>query len=52
MDSRINKTAFFNFPDMFHILKSPLNLKRARSYKVHYIALLILRTKTKTKLNE
>ena len=33
-----------------HILKSPLNLKRARSYKVRYIALSILRTKTK--LNE
>ena len=35
---------------MLHILKSPLNLKRARSYKVRYIALPILRTKTK--LNE
>ena len=29
---------------MLHILKSPLNLKRARSYKVRYIALSILRT--------
>ena len=35
---------------VLHILKSPLNLKRARSYKVRYIALSILRTKTK--LNE
>ena len=35
---------------MLHILKSPLNLKRARSYKARYIALSILRTKTK--LNE
>ena len=34
-------------------LKSPLNLKRVRSYKVRYIALSILRTKTtKKKLNE
>ena len=35
---------------MLHILKSPLNLKHAQSYKVCYIALSILRTKTK--LNE
>ena len=56
IDSRLNITTFFNFPDMFrkvhpsssvlHILKSPLNLKRARSYKVRYIALSILRTIT------
>ena len=31
---------------MLHILQSPLNLKRARSYKVRYIALSILRTTT------
>ena len=29
---------------MLHILKSPLNLNRARCYKVLYIALAILRT--------
>ena len=34
---------------MLHILKSPLNLKRAQSYKVRYIALSILRTKTTKK---
>ena len=60
IDSRINITTFFNFPrhastvhpssSVLHVLKSPLNLKRARSYKVRYIALSILRTKTK--LNE
>ena len=48
----INITTFFNLPDMFrrpsssvlHFLKSPLNLNRARCYKVRYIALAILRT--------
>ena len=34
---------------VLHILKSPLNLQRARSYKVRYLALSILRTKTKLK---
>ena len=29
---------------VLHILKSPLNLNRARCYKVRYIALAILRT--------
>ena len=52
--SRINITTFFNFPDMFwryirhrqcYIFWNP------RSYKVRYIALSILRTKTKKKLN-
>ena len=32
---------------VLHILKSPLNLKCAQSYKVCYIALSILHTKTK-----
>ena len=47
----INITTFFNLPDIrhpsssvLHFLKSPLNLNRARCYKVRYIALAILRT--------
>ena len=54
MISRINITTFFNLPDkhvstvhpsssVLHILKSPLNLNRARCYKVRYITLAILR---------
>ena len=55
IDSRINIT-FFRFSrhvltvhpssSVLHILKSLLNLKRARSYKVCYIALSILRNET------
>ena len=51
----IDITTFFNLPDkhvstvhpsssVLHILKSPLNLNRARCYKVRYIALAKLRT--------
>ena len=53
MISRINITTFFDLPDkdvstvhpsssVLHILKSPLNLNRARCYKVRYITLTIL----------
>ena len=59
-DSRINITTFFNFPGMFrryirHLQcyifwnRRRIYIKRARSYKVGYIALSILRTKTTTK---
>ena len=59
---RVNITTFFNLPDMslmfrryirhlqivLHNVKSPLNLNRARCYKIRYIALEILSTKKLT----
>ena len=54
IDSRINITTFFNLQkhvstvhpssSVLYILKSLLNLNRTQCYKVHYIALAILRT--------
>ena len=53
--SRINITTFYNFPDMFRRYIRHLQCYifwNRRSYKVRYIALSILRTKAKRKLNQ